>query len=288
MADLKFLYRALNRRAIANLNDITITTEIAQLASEALAVLRTHQVIHLQSGIPDKDYFVFKKEGGGYSRPINTNLFMLDIPADRMQQYINFQWNEMDANTIQKLLYTIGISYCAAIDALGGGDRKTPSIFFEIFIANIFAREFNVNPATQVQVDIAGQPTSLPTDFLFAPNNQFVNFHVPVKLSTRERSVQAWAHQRVLEGIHGVGRYKGILTVMAETNFQKESLSVVEVCLPDQWRLYQMYISRMTRVYYFDMPKKYEELNDKFPHIKVKPFSDFFVEKAQLIADANP
>ena len=39
-----------------------------------------------------------------------------------------------------------------------------------------------------------------------------------------------------------------------------------------------MYISRMHRVYYFDLPKRYEPLKDKYPHIQVWPFAKFFEE----------
>jgi len=70
---------------------------------------------------------------------------------------------------------------------------------------------------------------------------------------------------------------------MNETNFVSKSKSVVEVCLPEQWRLYQMYISVMSRVYYLDIPKKYEELSSKKPPIHVKPFSDFFKEVYELL-----
>jgi hypothetical protein len=41
--------------------------------------------------------------------------------------------------------------------------------------------------------------------------------HLPVKTSTRERVIQAWAHQRVLDGVYGVGRFKGVLVALAET-----------------------------------------------------------------------
>lgn len=155
--------------------------------------------------------------------------------------------------------------------------------FFEYFVGNIFARMYSVEPISQIAVDIDDIKTMLPTDYLFQPPQQFIKIHLPIKLSTRERSIQAWAHQRVLEGIHGVGRFRGVMVVMAETNFVSKSNSVVEVCLPEQWRLYQMYISQMSRIYYFDLPEKYAELPNKFPHIQVRPFADFFKESEILI-----
>ena len=89
--------------------------------------------------------------------------------------------------------------------------------------------------------------------------------------------VQVWAHQRVLDGMHGVARFKGVLVAMAETNKQKD-ISVVEVCLPNQWMAYQMYIAQMFRVYYFDVPQVYLRLKEKYPFIQVKPFGEFYSE----------
>ncbi len=64
---------------------------------------------------------------------------------------------------------------------------------------------------------------------------------------------------------------------MAETNKQKD-ISVVEVCLPNQWMAYQMYIAQMFRVYYFDVPQVYLRLKEKYPFIQVKPFGEFYSE----------
>lgn len=64
---------------------------------------------------------------------------------------------------------------------------------------------------------------------------------------------------------------------MTETNKQ-ENASVVEVCLPNQWMAYQMYIAQMFRVYYLDLPVPYLALKDRYPFIQVKPFGDFFSE----------
>jgi hypothetical protein len=127
---------------------------------------------------------------------------------------------------------------------------------------------------------------TLPTDFIFDLGPGKIKVHMPVKISTRERVVQAWAHQRVLEGMLGAGRYKGVLVVLTETNKQKNK-SVVEVCLPGQWKAYQMYIAPLFRVYYLDIPKKYEPLREKYPFIQIWPFAKFFSEY-QAIQQPNP
>lgn len=237
----------------------------------------------MKCNIPKKEYFVFSEQGQK-SRPLNANLFLDGFPRKWSGLYEKFAWEKIPSDVLPKLLYTIAAAYCAATDVLGHSDKKTPSVFFENFVGNIFAREYGINPIRQVQVAIGKDKTMLPTDYLFQPRSQFVKIHLPIKLSTRERSIQAWAHQRVLEGIHGVGSFVGVMVVLSETNLVSKDMSVVEVCLPDQWRLYQMYISRMTRVYYLDLPMKYGELAGKFPYIQVKSFVNFFDEKRALLA----
>lgn len=83
--------------------------------------------------------------------------------------------------------------------------------------------------------------------------------------------------------MHGSGRFRGVLVCLTETNKQQDS-SVVEVCLPNQWIAYQMYISQLHRVYYLDPPAKYLSLRNTFPNIQVWPFSKFFSEASTIIA----
>lgn len=248
MTDLRPSFVNLSRIAKQNLTTPLVTAAITELAKEALVNLSLLERLHLNSSIAGKEYFVFENKPY-VSRPINAALFDEALALEKLALYEAFDWAGMGAD-IQKVLYTIGMSYCAATDVLGKNDKKTPSVYFEYFIGNLFARTYQVNPISQISVDIDDIKTMLPTDYLFQPPQQFVKIHLPIKLSTRERSIQAWAHQRVLEGIHGVGRFKGVMVVMAETNYQSKTKSVVEVCLPDQWRLYQMYISQMSRIYY--------------------------------------
>lgn len=282
MIDLRPKFVYLSHLSKSDLTHFDVTVAIADLALESLSNLAELQKIELNSSIVGKDYFIFDNDGK-YSRPINSDLFHEGIAIKNIENYKQFNW-EIIGDNLQIVLYTLAMSYCAATDVLGKNDKKTPSVYFEYFIGNLFARTYNVEPISQISVEIDDIKTLLPTDYLFQPPQQFIKIHLPIKLSTRERSIQAWAHQRVLEGIHGVGRFRGVMVVMAETNFVSKSMSVVEVCLPEQWRLYQMYISQMSRIYYLDLPDKYAELPEKFPHIQVKPFSEFFKESALMIS----
>ena len=59
---------------------------------------------------------------------------------------------------------------------------------------------------------------------------------------------------------------------------------VIEICLPAQWRIYQMHIAQLKRIYYLDVPATYEKLNEVFPPIAVKSFGHFFFEADTLSA----
>jgi hypothetical protein len=72
--------------------------------------------------------------------------------------------------------------------------------------------------------------------------------------------------------------YIGMFIGLAETKLDHRTLEVVEICVPDQWRAYQEYISKISRIYYLDPPATYLKLGDQPPYIVVKPFGDFFFD----------
>ncbi|MNI98988.1 hypothetical protein D3C73_1579530 [compost metagenome] len=73
-----------------------------------------------------------------------------------------------------------------------------------------------------------------------------------------------------------------MLACLSETKTDAKKRDVVEICLPDQWRVYQMFIAQMYRIYYLDIPAKYAVLNKIFPPIIVKPFGEMFYEIKDL------
>jgi hypothetical protein len=96
--------------------------------------------------------------------------------------------------------------------------------------------------------------------------------------------IQVWAHQRVLDGVFGTGRFLGTPVILAETKTDATKKEVIEICLPEQWRIYQMHIAQLKRIYYLDVPATYVKLNDVFPPITVKSFGHFFFEADTLSA----
>lgn len=99
-----------------------------------------------------------------------------------------------------------------------------------------------------------------------------------------ERVVQAWAHQRLLDSTYGSGSYKRIMVLFSETKLDSRSREVVEICVPDQWLVYQTLLSKMDRIYYFDVPVRYRELTNDFSStIQIKPFYEFLTEIESVV-----
>ena len=150
-------------------------------------------------------------------------------------------------------------------------------------IGHLFARELGINPTKKITLPVAGKVARMTMDFLFDLGDGKPKVHLPVKLSTRERVVQAWSHQRILDAAFGHGRYRGILVVHSETKLNLKNREVVEICVPDQWLVYQTLLATMDRIYYFDMPERYARLAEEFPVMPLKLFPDFFTEKDKVL-----
>ena len=262
-----------------------------EFAFDELAALKR---VELKSKVPGKSYFAFQN-GELISRPINQDLFsdalnpVRDLCILLEQQLVledlSAELGKWPENLLQATLYSMAIAFCSAIDVQKTGDRKTPGTFFEYLIGYFFSQRLKVNPRRRVQVTSADHSISIPTDFIFDAGAGKRKFHVPVKTSTRERVIQVWAHQRVIDGTLGHGRYLGTPVILTETKLDKKKLEVVEICLPEQWEIYQGHIAQLKRVYYLDIPEPYANLNEAMPPIEVRPFVDFFYE-ADALASA--
>jgi hypothetical protein len=219
------------------------------------------------------------------SRPINRNLYEVDDFINKLNILFTGDPTSLGRTELQKVLYTAAISFCVFNDLHKRNDQKTPGTFFEIFSSHFFAKTYDFNPAREIQVLNLDAEGTLPTDYIFRLGGNRSSIHLPVKTSTRERVIQVWAHQRVLDGIYGVDRFKGVLVCMAETNAQP-NFRCTEVCLSKQWQIYQSFIARLHRIYYLDLPGRYAELVNGNPSINVKEFSEFFYESADLVNPA--
>lgn len=234
----------------------------------------------LNSDIFGKEYFAFVMNNK-ISRPIRTKLF--DIAEDNFNETLTKLWagdfHSIDVNHITKTVYRLVMDFVTFIDIVKTGDQKTPGTYFEKIIGLFVTKKMQVAPRTSIKIlNFDEADIDLPTDFIFDVGKNKPKFHVPIKTSTRERVIQVWAHQRVLDGVYGMGRIIGMMVCLSESKLDRSNLKVTEICLPDQWKLYQMFISNMKYAFYLDIPDRYKSLNNEFPKIRVKEFGEFFSE----------
>jgi hypothetical protein len=260
----------------------SMLTLLGQIYEESLACLDEFERIQLVSKVPNKTYFAYDNRKR-VSRAINQDLYRPEYRdwetlRDLLRPGVDLT-GLIDATAVTRTLYSMAISFCAAIDLLKEGDQKTPGTYFEHFIATFFSWRVGVEPKSAIRIlHLDEAETELPTDFVFNLGSKKRKFHMPIKTSTRERAVMLWAHQKLLDGVYGVERFMGTPVLLAETKTDRKKREVVEICLPEQWKVYQLYIARLRRIYYLDLPKPYEKLNEDFPPLIVKPFGEFFFE----------
>lgn len=286
MHEVEKQYKALTELTkTTELRSQAVADQLAKLCLEAARFAADDLTVEeVVSKVPGKRYGVLRRASDGKrSRPINLDRYDAQFAEDFLATRGLTEVEELDNEERGRLLYSMVMSFCAANDILKSGDQKSPGTFFEVFVGHLFSAKYGLDPMKHIQVLNLDADSKLPTDYIFDMGPEKSKIHLPIKLSTRERVVQVWAHQRVLDGVFGAERFKGVLVILAETNYQGKSNSVVEVCLPKQWAVYQMFIARMFRVYYLDVPEKYRDLGKRYPFIQVRDFADFFDEADKIV-----
>ena len=239
------------------------------------------ETVSLDSSVPGKAYTSFGRNGI-VARPANRALFRGDAESVEQDWRLWVTGEGLDDDRLTRMLYTVALAPCLAIELFNRNDKKSPATYFEHLIGHILAKSLGIEPVKSASLPLAGRSIRMTMDFLFETAGDLPNIHLPVKMSTRERVVQAWAHQRLLDsayGAYGNDSYRGVLVAFSETKLDVRKREVVEICVPDQWLAYQSLLATMERIYYFDVPVRYQELTDEFPSIiSVRPFYEFFTE----------
>jgi len=238
----------------------------------------------LVSRVAGKEYMAFRRKDapGGISRPANAALFRPDADAvvGKWEDLVQGLLPEKD---LAQMFYTACLAPCLAMELFDRQNKKGPATFFECMIGHVFSRVLRCDPQKSVTLDLEGMKARMTMDFLFHLSEKR-RLHLAVKMSSRERVVQAWAHQKVLDAAYGLRAYTGVMVLFAETKLASKSLEVIEVCVPDQWLVYQSFLAQMERIYYFDIPQRYLTLTLEHPTlIHIKPFAHFFTEKDQVL-----
>jgi hypothetical protein len=264
---IKQAYALVRQRCQAEWNSREAGSALWDLAVRSLEFLTNRcSTVSLVSRVPGKRYVSYarRSQGSVVSRPVNTQLFLPAI--EELSGYWE-AWSRGDRlpsrTKLAKMCYTMALAPCLAMELFDRQNKKGPATYFECFVGHVFARALGTQPARSATLPVAGRSVQMTMDFLFEMETG-ANVHLAAKMSTRERVVQAWAHQRMLDSACGQGAYIGIMALFCETKLDSRSHEVVEICVPDQWLAYQTFLSRMERIYYFDTPYRYRALTTEF------------------------
>ena len=241
-------YKILKALARKDLKSTRVGEVLLEMAIEGSSLLWNRcSPAEMASNVAGKSYVAFVLDGQ-VSRPVNSKLYVEGPSALRLAQQFIAAPTALSAEEATNAAYTIALSVLAANDVLKIG-RKASATFFEILIGYMVATAVGANPTTKVKMP-ENPKILLPTDYVFDLGPGEPKLHLPVKTSTRERAVQAWVHQLILERIFGSDVYRGMLVVIAETKRNTKTNAVVEICIPGQLKLFQSRIVKLDRVYY--------------------------------------
>ena len=259
---------------------------IVATVHKSLEFLDSAERIPEHSRVPNKSYAAFRRGGGTVSRVFNTALYDADLCRETLDGVLTGGFDSRNSEEIMRTLYTAAMSFCCANDIESNNRARGRSgKYFEYLVGNIMATALGVRGVARIEALNPELARGLNPDHLFDLGEGSALIHLAVKTSTRERIVQPWAHQRILDGAYGTDRIKGVMVFLTETNRLKTGIQ--ETCTPERLRQYQMFVARIHAMYYFDPPKPYLELADAYPFVPVRPISAL-KEDAVALRDPSP
>lgn len=255
MKQIEVSHKAIKRKYDIGLSPLEEIREITVLALLKLGVTGTVSYTH-----GSKIYTSFQ-QGINLSRPILTSLFIRD--ADDFRRLWDLFIASIDgechistmvANDIDRVLYTSVMSFAACYDIWKPKSRKTPGTHFELLLGSVLA-QFMPELARTKFIALPGQDEKVSTDIVFG--SEIGGLVIPAKITTRERIVQPYAHQRILDSVFPDGRYKSVLMCVSETQRDDDNTKVNDICVPGTVRLFQTHLASLSGIYYIDPPARY-------------------------------
>lgn len=220
-------------------------------------LLISEVAVHEYGSVGSKNYVCYYNKA--HSRPVATDLFIRDHTEfeylwDSFFSGIDGHRHTSDLSVvdIDRVLYTAIMSFAICYDLWKSQSRKTPGTHFEILLGSALSKFLpRYNRGKHILLPNAEK---LSTDICFSGNSGVYVF--PAKTTTRERIVQPYAHQRILDSL-SPGRYKSILLCVSETQRDNDKSKVNDICVPGTIKLYQAHLAAMTGIYYLDPPARY-------------------------------
>ena len=271
------------------------------LISECLNLLKdaaSYRHYGFYSGNPNVEYYVFDNQGD-VSRPVRPDLFIDELSDFEDHQSIMISdlksgaagWNDDQVKRATRVIYTSVMSFACCIDLWKRSSRKTPGTFFEVYFAGlmpfafpdaVLSKHIPLPGVPNVEEDIIEEiedaddgSSSVATDLVVSHPEYERKIVIPLKITTRERIVQPFAHQRILDSAFSSGMYNSFLTCVSETQLDKKTQSVKQVCVPGTVKLFQRHLGNMTGLYYCDVPQRYAA-PDMAAYLPVKEIGEIF------------
>ncbi|EPM8489379.1 type II site-specific deoxyribonuclease [Escherichia albertii] len=287
-----------------NLDHLPATLELIEHSMFLLKENAKYDYFGPFKGKEEIGYYAFF-DNNEISRPIRDDLYIRDINNYKKSsnnvlidlKNINTNWDSDKSNLANKVIYTSIMSIACAFDLWKKGSRKTPGTVFEIYIAallkvmlpnEIFSKHIPLIDQINSDEELT-DPASVSTDIVIKSGaNVNRGVVIPLKITTRERIVQPFAQQRILDSYFGNGIFNSFLACISETQQDKTHRKVNHICVPGTIRLYQKYLSNVAGMYYCDIPERYlqADLTDIIPVKSMGEFlldiNNFFMRTAQF------
>lgn len=239
---------------------MAVLKHVGHIARHSLRLLQRAEMQPLAT-CDGKSYDVFR-DGSQLSRPIRASMFVTD------EDELEAAWEALVAaarpgdaqydaspNEINAVLYTVVNGFSICYDLWRPGSRKTPGTFFEILIGSL-VQAVSPRMTRRAHVPLPEPSESVSTDIVFLEPDGRGGLAIPAKITTRERIVQPFAHQRILDAVFGEGTFRSILVCVSEMQRQRDT-GANAICVPGTIRLFQRYLAPLAGLYYLDPPARY-------------------------------
>lgn len=241
------------------------------------------------------------RDGAALSRPFRPELFISDptlfeCEALAFAQAIGNQ-APIAPDTFDRVIYTAVTAFSLCVDLWRPKSRKTPGTFFEVLVGSAARAAFPMYSLTKhipiraaeivgpvdalvetcdVDDDEAGDFSgdSVSTDLVITNPATGRGAVIPLKITTRERIVQPFAHQRILDSAYP-DRYASFVACISEVQRDDKTNTVKQICVPGTIALFQKHLAKINGLYYCDVPRRYAA-DDFKTVIPVKRFAALF------------
>lgn len=255
-------------------------------------------------GKPNIEYWV-ASSNDSISRPYRPDLFVSGL--GNFEYLILDLKKEIDSGkltneTVDLFFYTATTAFCLCYDIWKPKSRKTPGTFFEVLMGSFCRMRYpdyglgkhvaiknaattedavidldeddEFEGASGEEVAAALEGNSVSTDLVIHNDETQRGAIIPLKITTRERIVQPFAHQRILDSAYP-DRFRSFLACVSEVQRDDSTQTVKQICVPGTVSLFQKHLAKLSGLYYCDIPQRYAKPDMKAV-INVKSFSEVF------------